>query len=89
MTSAACVSPDCGLWLVRASICNTDYRESGCGLPQLTVIIIIVLTLIRNADCPALRIFFFVPKVISCFVKVISSLVKVISSLAEMVRVVA
>lgn len=33
--------------------------------------------------------FFFVPKVISCFVKVISSLVKVISSLAEMVRMVA
>ena len=89
MTSAACVSPDSGSWLERASICNTGYRESGCGLPQLTVIIIIVLTLIRNADCPALRIFFFVPKVISCFVKVISSLVKVISSLAEMVRVVA
>ena len=84
-----CVSPDCGSWLVRASICNTGYRESDCGRPQLTVIIIIVLTLIRNADCLALRIIFLVPKVISCFVKVISRSVKIPSSYVEVVRVVA
>lgn len=47
-----------------------------------------VLTLIRNVDCPALRIFFFVPKVISSFVKVISSLAEMVRMVAEVVGVV-